>query len=123
MLKELLIQLIEKVNKEICSIDMKNLIDDLLDENDLIDNEKVPKWFFILLENLLSETETERTFFEAQDDEGDLSNLIAELEGIINADWNDYGEAVEVDFPNLNMNLCISREGDFYELSKHVKEI
>jgi len=116
MLKQLIIDLYEAVNSKIASPDIHALIDDLLEENDLSTNEKVPLWFIDFIKNILHRKSINRTFFQYDPNQGDISNLIAELEDLIDAEWNDYGEAVEVTFCNLNLYACVSTEGNFYEI-------
>lgn len=122
MLKNLIIALYEKVNLKKVSEETQKLIVEILEENDLDKQDKIPLWFQECLEAILAQKVVGRTHYDYDSKQGDVTNLIAELEDIIEADWNDYGEAVEVTFPNLNMKACISTEGNFYEVSTKSKK-
>jgi hypothetical protein len=116
MLKQLIINLYEAVNNKTASDDIHSLIDDLLEENDLIDPNKVPNWFVEFIKNIIAKQPVDKTYYKYDSSKGDISNFIAGLEDLIDADWNDYGEAIEVDFTNLNIHAYISSEGNYYEI-------
>ena len=118
MLKNTTIKFYEVVNGEAASSSIQDLINNLIEENDLESSDKVPTWLLRWMNGVINQETINRTSYRYDPSQGDISNFIAELEDLINADWNDYGEAVEVKFTNLGIQACISTEGNFYEISK-----
>ncbi|MBO0591276.1 hypothetical protein I2486_07625 [Cellulophaga sp. E16_2] len=116
MLESLIIDLFEKVNRKTITQENIDIIVTLLEENNLDDVTMVPIWFTDLFKSILQQENVPRTFYRREIHQGDITNFLAELEELINAEWNDCGEAVEVFFPNINMFVCISSEGNFYEI-------
>lgn len=126
MLKEKITQLYQLTNKQVASESVQQQIEDILVENELDTPENVPSWFTDFLDALINKTTTEKVKTAYNSEEGDTANLLAELEDIIDADWNDYGEVVEVKFSTLNLHAIISAEDDFFQvkpLVTNTKEI
>jgi hypothetical protein len=118
MLEDLIIELCEKANQRPPSVQEKNEIKQLLEENDLDSTENVPTWFSNFIKDILMQKEVPRSFFTYDSSKGDVDNFLAEMEDYLHAEWDDYGEAVEIFFPNLRMKVCISTEGNFYEAER-----
>ena len=116
MLEKLIIDLYEATSGKVATDNFCISLHNLLEENDLVEEDKVPNWFIDFIESIVAKKAVKRMFFAYDSSYGDVTNFIAELEGLIDADWDDYGEAVEVYFPKLDMYGCISTEGNFYEV-------
>lgn len=95
-LNQKLIRLSETVNSIVADKSLKHRITDLLEENDLDKSENVPFWFMDFLNAILEKRSTGRVGYTPDPSKGDTSNMLAELEEIVKADWDDYGEAVEI---------------------------
>ena len=118
MLQDKIIQLFELVNQRPASRNEKEQIQDILEENNLDRPETVPAWFNEFIELLVQGKEQKKSFFQYDPDKGDISNFLAELEDIIGGEWNDYGEAVEIYFPTLQLKSVISIEDDSYTIQR-----
>ncbi|KFF01723.1 hypothetical protein [Chryseobacterium luteum] len=118
MLKELIKKLYLLQNNKQVDNGVEIIIDNILEENDLIETEMIPQWFVAFLESAIQKQVSPKTKFIYEKGKGDVSNLISELESLINAEWNDYGEAVEVKFDNLGLKAIISTESNYYEIIK-----
>lgn len=116
MVRTLVISLVELANQKVISEEGKQLIDTWLEENDLLDEQRVPEWFIHLLVAITERRETDKTYYKTAETDGDVFNLLAELSEILVAEWDDYGEGIEIYFPHLDLNVFISRESDFYRV-------
>ncbi len=90
----------------------------LVEENDLGTSEQVPQWLLDCFTAVVELRAVPRTRYTYDRNEGDVANFVAELEDLIDADWDDYGEAVVAVFPALKMRVLMSTEGNFYEVQR-----
>ena len=117
-LKEVVVEIANKENKNKPDL---SLIQEILENNDLGTNEKIPEWILNFFESILKKETTERVSFDFRiDGKGDIYNFLAELEDILEIDIDDYGEGIEMRFNNLGMYGFISFEGDTYQVRKLV---
>ena len=63
MLKKLIIDLYETVNSKTASSDIHTLVNKLLEENDLLDESKVPKWFMEFIQTVITQKAVGKVFF------------------------------------------------------------
>lgn len=106
MLEKLIIDLFEKVNRKTITQENTDIIVTLLEENNLDDVSMVPVWFTDLFKSIMQQENVPRTFYQREIHQGDITNFLAELEDF---------------FPNINMFVCISSEGSFYEIMNQRK--
>lgn len=116
MLKELIKKLYVLQNNKQVDINTEIVIDNILEENNLIEADMIPEWFVDFLDSITRKEIKTRTKFAYEKNKGDVSNLIAELESIINAEWYDHGETVEVTFDKIGLKAIISTEDNYYEI-------
>ncbi len=94
----------------------KSHIEELLLENGFEGDGGSPEWLCNLLNQVASKRPTTgRVPYDFQADKGDITNLLAGLQPIINAQWDDYGEAIEIWF-DFGVFVYIGRMGRFWEV-------
>jgi hypothetical protein len=98
-------------------------INEMVESNGLAETENVPFWFLDLWQSILNETSTEKIFFlmsEIVGGKGDVVNFLAELADVIEMNYDNYGEGIEMVFDSLRIRAFISMEGGggtgFYQI-------
>jgi hypothetical protein len=117
MLKKLIVALYSLQTKQAADSNIVAEIDRILTENNLEKEDTTPDWLVSLFAAIVERKIVLKTYFKYDAKKGDVANFIAELEDLIPAQWNDYGEAVEVFFDKIDLNVVISSEGNFYKVS------
>lgn len=118
MLKQQIVDIITLFNGESPDPEVRNRIDKILWENNLLNADSVPQWLTLLFDDILKSNYRGKVYFKYDASKGDTSNFLAELEDIIKADWDDYGEAVKIMAPKIGVEILISSEDNFYEIKK-----
>ena len=124
-LRDLLGELFFKSNGHAPNADELALIDQILDENGFFEADATPEWLLALLSHVVSERSSAgRRPYSSKSHDGDDTNLFAELEDLINANWDDYGTALEITF-HFGVFVYLGRMGRSWEvkLIKHTHEI
>lgn len=110
------VQIATKQHQEVGSAFNKEL-EEIISSNELDIDRNVPSWLLDFFTAILEGRETGRVKYSLNKNEsGDVINFLAELEEILEADWDDYGEGIEIVFPKLKMYGHISRESGLYEV-------
>lgn len=106
-------------NKEVDN-DLEKQLYEMIYSNDLEEDEFVPSWLFDIFNAVLHQQSIEKTYFEFDKSKyGDVINFLAELEDVIDIEYDDYGEGMTFKFSKINMYVFINREGrNFYTIKK-----
>lgn len=117
LLETYLVRLLETCSGRSASPTELQRIAQLLAENGFDRPSDTPDWFLHILDQLVEARSSEGFVkYDHSDGKGDVTNLLAELERIIPASWDDYGEALEATFPN-GCHLYLGRIDDVWSVS------
>lgn len=118
-LKSTLYSLAAKQNKNFDSLLFTSQLQESLENNALDNSIRVPDWLVLFFDALLNGKIVLKTsYVHNRDLQGDVSNFLAELEDIIDLQWKDTGEEVELVADALETFGIISIEDDTYQVGK-----
>lgn len=123
-LEQLLVQIIEELQGEKLDKHQLAALRDILENNGLDRDEHVPDWFTTLWSRILLGQAVEKSYFPLRElfgGEVDIVNFLAELSDLIDMEYENYGEGIEMNIEQLNAQVFISLEGKgdngFYHLA------
>jgi hypothetical protein len=104
-------------NEEFDEYTFDKELDNLFESNGFFTDEQVPDWLGKIFRAVLSREVIPKTPYQHNSKvHGDVSNLLAELEELIQINWIDEGERVEFSSNKLNMFGNISIEDETYQV-------
>jgi hypothetical protein len=116
-LSDLILEIFEQANRHPTNAQAKATIEEMVDHNGFSVPVSTPDWFVSLLTHIAGSIPTNgRIKYAPKDGDGDTSNLLAKLEDLIPAKWDDYGEAIEITF-DFGVFVYIGRMGRVWEVS------
>ncbi|MCI5072778.1 hypothetical protein MRY82_07565 [bacterium] len=97
------------------------LIHNIAQDSNLHIDANVPKWlieiFYALCTNKAIKETRLITAYYNYSKEGRVRNFLAELEDILEGEWDDFGGGITLVLFNINMKVFISFESSSYEVS------
>ena len=118
-LKSTLCDLATKQNENFDSFLFASQLKEAIENNGLDDSTRVPDWLVLFFDALLTGKVIPKTHYVYdRASQGDVSNFLAELEDIIQLQWKDEGEQVELVADKLKTFGIISIEDDTYQVGK-----
>jgi hypothetical protein len=94
-------------------------LSDVLEANGFFEHESVPTWLVQFFEAILNKNIINKTVYRYSPNRiGDVYNLLADLEDMIQLRWQDEGERVELVSDKLNVYGIISSEDNTFQVGK-----
>ena len=120
-LKSTLCELATKQNRDFDSLLFSSQLQKALKRNGLDDSTRVPDWFVLFFDALLTGKVVPRSpYVYSEPSLGDISNFLVDLEDILHLQWEDEGEYVRITADKLQTVGVISIEDDTYRVGRLV---
>ena len=112
---QLTTQLIGIIQEEVLENELKTQIFEIIYDNDLDEDCRVPSWILNIFSALIEKKVIEKTYVSFDKSQyGDILSFLIDLSSFSGIEYEYPGEYIIIKFDRINLSLFINRQGQTY---------